>query len=185
MAKSGMRFKGRELFIAVSRPKGGGARGGMRGRGRSFGDSNRGMHQHCTPLITLCAGLSSPLEVSCCADCDLSRAQLHCVMNKQKRPPLHNMSEPTDMQAGGFRGGTIPGEAGEAGAGAEEGTQGTETGRLAATGAPPLGRGKGLGITQCTWISMALPRARQQQQQPVQMVPLSRRSPMQTSGTCS
>lgn len=44
---SGTRFKGKDLFIAVSKPTGRG-RGGMRGRGR--GDLNRGQ-----PLILMAA----------------------------------------------------------------------------------------------------------------------------------
>lgn len=41
VAKSGMQFKGRALFIAVSNPTRGG-RGNQRGRGRSFGDRGGG-----------------------------------------------------------------------------------------------------------------------------------------------
>ncbi len=89
------------------------------------------------------------------------------------------------MQEGGSRGGTTSEAAGEAGAEGEEGTQGTATGRLAATGAPLLGKARAQGITQCILISTVLPRAQQQQQQPVQTAPVRKRSPMQISGTCS
>ena len=63
---------------------------------------------------------------------------------------LHKVSKPNHIQAEGFRGTDTSGEAGEAGPGAEAGAQGTAIGRLAATGAPPLGKAKARGITLCT-----------------------------------
>ena len=65
VAKSGVSFKGRKLFIAVSRPKGSGARGGLQGRGRSYADpSSRGMSQNHTLSISLRAGVSGIIILS-------------------------------------------------------------------------------------------------------------------------
>lgn len=62
---------------------------------------------------------------------------------------LRKEEEPNDMQAGGSRGAEASGEAGEVGAAAEEGIQGTATGRWAATGVRLLGKARALGITLC------------------------------------
>ena len=153
MAKSGMPFKGRELFIAVSRPKGGGARGGLRGRGRSFRDSYSGLQQHCLLVSSLQARLSCTLthalRTAVIAMTSSSADTVAAQTNKQETSMLNKVSEPSGMQAGGSRGEEASEEAGEVGAEAKEGTQGTANGRWAAIGVPLSGKARALGITLC------------------------------------
>lgn len=74
LAKSGVQFKGRALFIAVSNPTRGG-RGDQRGRGRSFGDRGGGrcLTAPCLHLWTF----SAPIMLLC-TDVLPHRAELLC-----------------------------------------------------------------------------------------------------------